>query len=189
MPYFILFLTLIPVSSEIRAGFELAFEVRNFNSLIGDSVELLSHPTRLKDLAEATMRKLSGKPFLLHSRVERRGICPEGLVWDKAACRARGGLLLLLFSVGGLTRATGQEQQRSWVGLVLVLGMLVVLGWCCCNREEPVSTAVVVVEEEVGGSPCLFRGSCGKDNSVCFRTRTGATPIRTCPSGRASSGA
>jgi hypothetical protein len=79
-----------------RAGFELAFEVRNFNSLIGDSVELLSHPTRLKDLATATMRKLSGEPFLLHSRVERSVICPDGLLWDNTACRARGTLPFFL---------------------------------------------------------------------------------------------
>jgi hypothetical protein len=120
-------------------GFELAFEVRNFASRIGDSIELFNHPTYLRELAKTTMHKLTQSPFLFLSRVEHSVICPAGLVWDRAVCRERS-----------------KESQRSLVGLVLSVLFLVimaVLGWngrkwigdlsvCCgCVRK-------VVVEEE-----------------------------------------
>jgi hypothetical protein len=113
-------------------GYELAFEVRNFASRIDDSVELLNHPTRLRELAAAAMRKVSGEPFLLLSRVERSVICPAGLVWDRTDCRV-----------------ASPEPGRSWVGLALSALILasLALAWRCSRVAEP--SRVVLVEADV----------------------------------------
>lgn len=108
-------------------GFELAFEVRNFVSRIDDSVEWLSHPTHLSELAKATMRKLTpDDDFLFFSRIEHSTICPAGLIWDRSACREQ--------------QAKKDPGQRSWVGLgvsVLILLSLAILGW---NGRECVAS-------------------------------------------------
>lgn len=96
-------------------GFELTFEVRNFASRIDDSIELLNHPTHLRELAKTTMHKLTAEPFLFLSRVEHSVICPAGLLWDKTACRERS-----------------KKAQRSLMGLllsVLLLVTMAILGW------------------------------------------------------------
>ena len=130
---------LCPDSTRMRRlygpGFELAFEVRSFSSRIDESLEVLNRPAYLSELAKATMRKLTPVEFLFFSRIEHSTICPQGLVWDRMACRE--------------PPHKKDPLQRSWVGLgaaVLLVLTLAIMGWngrewmgrlveCCCKKR------------------------------------------------------
>ena len=144
---------LCPDSARMRRlcgpGFELALEVRTFASRIDDRLESLNRPAFLSELAKTTMRKLApNTEFLFFSRVEHSTICPQGLVWDKVACKER--------------RSSTKDKQRSYLGLavsVLILIMLALLGWngrqcaewirdCCCGSRTAEEEQLVDQEEE-----------------------------------------
>jgi hypothetical protein len=144
---------LCPDSTRMRRlygpGFELALEVRTFASRIDDSLESLNRPAFLSELAKTTMRKLApDTEFLFFSRIEHSTICPQGLVWDKVACRER--------------RNGKKDAQRSFLGLavsVLILIALALLGWNgrqwaewlrdrCCGKPTAENEQLVDQEEE-----------------------------------------
>lgn len=96
--------------------YRLTLEARFNAAKLYQNLEVLSETRFLFDTASAVMRKLTDVPFDTDSRIEHEIICPEGLVWDRRLAMCYAPL------------DPASSSQRTWVGLVLGICLLIAIG-------------------------------------------------------------